>query len=352
MDSRERVLAALHHRQPDRVPYTDSPWLSALERWRAEGMPADADPAEFFGYEFVGFGADTSMRLPRVILEETDDFIIERNANGATTKNWKHATATPHLLDFLITTPEAWEEHKPRLAWAPERLLWATDRPLYEKARREGKFVHISFAIGYDELSSIAGPETLLPAMLTDPDWVADMFHTFMDLKLAATEEMLAAGYEFDGAFVYDDLGYRNGPFFSTDVYRALLQPEHKRLCDLFHSKGWKVILHSCGNVNIHIPALLEAGFDCLQPLEVKAGMDLLQLKRDYAGRLALMGGLDVRVLAHPDPAAAEREIREKLTVARAGGGYIAHSDHSVPDNISLERYLQVIAWIHKYGTY
>jgi len=352
MDSRERVLAALHHKEPDRVPYTDGPWTTTVMRWRKEGLPEGGEPAEYFDYEFVGFGAETSLGFPRVVIEETDDHIIERNANGATTKNWKRRTSTPMLMDFTIRSREAWEEHKHRMVWRPDRLLWATDKPIYEKARRQGKFVHISFAIGYDELSSIVGPHNLLPAMIEDPDWVEDMFRTFMDVKIAATEEMLAAGYEFDGAFVYDDLGYRNGPFFSTDIYRALLFPQHKRLCDLFHSKGWKVILHSCGNVNMHIPALIEAGFDCLQPLEVKAGMDLIQLKKDYGERLAFMGGLDVRAFADPDPAVAEREIRSKIEFAMRGGGYIAHSDHSLPDNISFDRYKRVVEWIRRYGTY
>ncbi|MFH0792910.1 MAG: uroporphyrinogen decarboxylase family protein, partial [bacterium] len=159
-------------------------------------------------------------------------------------------------------------------------------------------------------------------------------------------------GYEFDGAFIYDDLGYRNGPFFSPATYRELLFPQHKRLCDFLHSKGWKIILHSCGNVNLHIPALIEAGFDCLQPLEVKAGMDLIQLKKDYGEVLAFMGGIDVRAMAHPDPAVIEEEIRTKFAFAKKGGGYLYHSDHSVPDNVSFGQYKRVCELIRLHGAY
>ena len=70
-----------------------------------------------------------------------------------------------------------------------------------------------------------------------------------------------------------------NGPFFSPAAYRALEFPAQKRMCDFFHARGLPVILHTDGNVWKLIPMLIEAGFDCLQPCEVKAGMDLVALK-------------------------------------------------------------------------
>jgi uroporphyrinogen decarboxylase len=89
-------------------------------------------------------------------------------------------------------------------------------------------------------------------------------------------------------------------------------------------------------------PLIIETGFDCLQPLEVKAGNDLLELKRRHGDRLAFMGGIDVRAMADPDPAAIEREIAGKLPAVKRGGGYIYHSDHSIPDNISFRQYGRV----------
>ncbi len=350
MTACERVRAALNHEEPDQVAFTDFPWFTTVERWLREGLPPELGPWGYFDWAFTGFAANNSLMLPTQVIEETDDYVIARNADGVTTKNWKHSVSTPALLAFSLTGPRAWEELKPRLAFGPERLNWEQDRPKMESARQAGKFVHFAAAIGYDQLSSIVGPDTLLPAMLTDPEWVEDMFKTYMDLTIAGLEEMLAIGYQFDGAFVFDDLGYRNGTFFSTEMYRELLFPQHKRLCDVLHSKGWKVILHSCGNVNRHIPALIEAGFDCLQPLEVKAGMDLVQLKKDYGDVLAFMGGIDVRAMAHPDPAVIEEEIRSKIPIAKAGGGYIYHSDHSIPDNVSFEQYKRVRDLVYKYG--
>jgi uroporphyrinogen decarboxylase len=80
--------------------------------------------------------------------------------------------------------------------------------------------------------------------------------------------------------------------------------------------------------------------------------MDTVALKREYGDRLAFMGGIDVRAMAHPDPRAIEEEIGSKFAVAKPGGGYIYHSDHSVPNDVSLEQYRRVLDLVREYGEY
>ena len=113
-----------------------------------------------------------------------------------------------------------------------------------------------------------------------------------------------------------------------------------------------KVLLHSCGNIANLIPFFIEEGIDCLEPLEVKSGMDLIYLKKKYGDEICLMGGIDVRVMALNNPKILENEIKEKITHAKEGGGYIYHSDHSVPNNISFQQYREVIKLVKKYGKY
>jgi uroporphyrinogen decarboxylase len=109
-------------------------------------------------------------------------------------------------------------------------------------------------------------------------------------------------------------------------------------------------MMHSCGNILPLLPDLIEAGLDGLNPLETKAGMDLVQIKRQYGERLVLQGGIDVRKML--DGAQIEEEIRTKFAVAKPGGGYVYHSDHSVPDNVSFADYCRVIALVKHYGKY
>jgi uroporphyrinogen decarboxylase len=116
--------------------------------------------------------------------------------------------------------------------------------------------------------------------------------------------------------------------------------------------KGLSGILHSDGNLWPLIPHFIEAGINCVQPLEVKAGMDVRELKRRFGDQLAFMGGINVTAMYDPDPRIIEEEIRSKFEVAKVGGGYIYHSDHAVPPNVSFERYERIMELVRNYGEY
>ncbi len=352
MTSSERVLLALQHKEADRVAITDGPWETTIQRWHREGLPEGVGPAEYFDYEFAGVSPDLSLRLPSKVVEETDEYVTAWDANGALRRNWKHATSTPECIDFTITSRELWEEHRECTKFVPERIDIEGGLKAQAAARASGKFWHYAGAMGYDKTQGIVGSQRLLIAIVEDPEWAADLFMTSARMIVESAEEMMGAGFEFDGAFLYDDMGYRNALLFSPRCYREVCFPAHKHACNFFNSKGLPIILHSCGCVREIVAELIETGFTCLQPLEVKAGMDLIELKRSFGDRLAFMGGIDVRAMAHPDPAVIEKEISHKIPFAKQGGGYIYHSDHSVPDNVSFEQYKHVIELVHQHGRY
>ena len=352
MTSQERIALALSHQEADRVALQDSPWGTTIERWHREGLPADVGPDQYFGYELTGVGFDNTMRLPAETVEETEEYIIQRDALGALSKNWKHATSTPERIDFTVTSRALWEEYKPRLAWSADRVDLDAARQAEKTAREQGKWFYFSSAFGYDYLQAMVGSERLLVALATEPEWAQDMFDTIGQLACTGLEAMLGAGIQFDGCFMFDDLGYRNATLFSPAMFRRYEFPSQRRFYRLALSHGLPSILHSCGRVTEHLPALIEAGLTCIQPLEVKAGMDLIELKQQFGEVLCFMGGIDVRKMAHPDPALIEEEIATKVTCAKQGGGYIYHSDHSVPDNVSFERYCRVMELVKKYGSY
>lgn len=352
MEPRERVGRVLAHREADRIPIHDSPWGHTVDRWHREGLPEGQTPESYFGYEITGQGADLSFQLPAETIEETETYRIYLDANGATSKSFKDHESTPERIDFTIKDKKTWEAYKPKLAWNDARVEWEKGLAENRAAHRKGLFVTYSAAFGYDRTQGMVGSQRLLEAMLTDPAWVKDMFDTAADLVIIAAEEMMAKGFEFDGAFLFDDMGYRNAPLFSPATYRATEFESQKRMCDFFRGKGLPIILHSCGCVRQLVPMLIEAGFTCLQPVEVKAGMDLVELKKAFGDRMAFMGGIDVRAMADPDPRRIEEEIRTKIPVAKRGGGYIYHSDHSVPSNVSFAQYCRVMELVRECGAY
>jgi uroporphyrinogen decarboxylase len=135
-------------------------------------------------------------------------------------------------------------------------------------------------------------------------------------------------------------------------MYREIVMPGHARTFQFCHSRGLPVILHSCGYVEPLLPGLVEAGIDCLQVMEVKAGMDPLKIKREFGDRIALCGGMDARNLVANDREAIARELERKIPVLMEGGGYILHSDHSIPDTCDYETYRFFVDEGLRLGTY
>ena len=138
----------------------------------------------------------------------------------------------------------------------------------------------------------------------------------------------------------------------SPELYRKLIYPGHKLLFDYLHSLGLKVIVHSCGFVEPLVPHMIDAGMDCLQVIEVKAGMDLLRLQRNYGDKIVLMGGIDVRALYSNDKKAVDAELEAKIPTVMKGYGYIAHSDHSIPKTVDYETFRYYIDRVLELGTY
>lgn len=352
MNAAERFLHALNHREPDHVAIHDAPWPSTVSRWQREGFPADTTPQEYFGFGMVRLRPDLSPRFTAEEIEENRDYVLERTAYGALRRQRRDRSATPEIVEYPVHTREDWRKIEARLIVSPDRIDWPSVRAGYERARAEGKFVAFHAHFGYASLLEYIRSDELLMLLATEPAWIREMFQVQTELVTGLAQEMLDGGIDYDAAFLNCDLGYRNATLFSPEMYRDLQFQFDKRLFRFFRDRGKHVIMHSDGCVKALIPDLIDAGISCLQPLEVKAGMDLIELKQKYGRDLAFMGGIDVRAMADPDPTAIENEIRRKFQVAMVDGGYIYHSDHSVPDNVSLQQYRRVMELVDKYGTY
>lgn len=352
MTTWQRMGRMYGHRPADRVPVTDVPWAQTIERWRAEGMPKDVAYADFFGLDkFVAIAADNSPRYPAEVVEETDEYVVSTTRWGQTVWHWKQMGGVPEFLECRITDPQSWAEAKARMKPSRDRIDWAKLKRQYKKWRAEGAWIAADFWFGFDVTHSwMVGTERLLMAMVEQPEWVVDMFNHFLDVDLALFEMVWEAGYRFDEIRWPDDMGYKNSTFFSPEMYRQLLKPVHKRAADWAHARGVKVQLHSCGYVYPLIPDLLEVGIDMLNPLEVKAGMDPLKLKRQYGEKLAFHGGLNAVLFDQPE--ALWQQMRQVIPVMKQGGGYCISSDHSVPQSVSLEQFRQFVRLAKELGSY
>ena len=350
MTSRERVRIALEGGIPDQVPYQDAFWATTVERWRTEGLPADQSPADHFGCEIAKIGGDYTLQLPIEMVDETDRYRIYWNSDGTLRKDLQTGDGwTPLFLDFRIKDRASWERVRDQAAFRESRVP-ANLADIHAAARKKGQFVvygaHACFHPSWHRM----GMERMFEFMIEDPNLVTDMFAAHTRMITDIYDAMKATGVDFDGAWLSDDLGYTAAPLISPTMYRDLVKPYHKQACDHFARDGLKTIFHSDGNVAPLIPDFLEAGFSALNPLEAKAGLDVRDLGPKYAGRLTMFGNIDVRALAGTQDG-IEEEIRAKVGYGRDHGGYIFHSDHSVPNNVSLDSYRFALEMLRKYGS-
>lgn len=352
LTSHDRYERMYNHMEADRIPIIDNPWKTTIERWNIEGLPANTNFAEFFDIDRVSnINVNNSPLYETRTIEETDKYRIFTTDWGATLKQFKHAESTPDFLDFTITGPDKWQEAKKRMIASPDRIPWDYLKTNYKKWREEGHWIEANFWFGFDVTHSWAvGTETFLIALMEEPEWCMDMFNTYLDVDLALYDMLWDQGYTYDCITWPDDMGYKNAQFFSVKLYRELLKPVHQRAIEWAHKKGIKAHMHSCGDINPLVPELIEIGLDALNPLEVKAGMNPVELKKKYGDKLVLHGG--VNAVLWDNIEAMEAEMRTIIPTMKESGGYIFSTDHSVPSNVSLENFRYIVELVKKLGTY
>ncbi|MDA0321630.1 MAG: hypothetical protein O2923_02790 [Verrucomicrobia bacterium] len=355
MTSRERVNAAMQRRDHDRIPRNDGPWPETYERWKQEGMQNDEAFERVLRRDFSGLCWTWPVPFPgrHEVLEETDETQLVRGSMGKIERSWKDKSGTPEHVDFDCDSRDKWEiVYKPALLATDPHVSPTDAGKALGAARALEHWTHYSGIESFEAMRQLVGDVVLMTAMADDPEWVRDMSSTYTDLILRDFDALMEADVAPDGVWVFGDIGYRNGPFFSPRMYDELILPDHRRIGDWAHARGLKYIYHTDGDVRSLIPGLLNAGADCIQPMEAKAGMDVRELAPMYGDRLTFFGNIDMTVACTNDKALVEEEVCSKLEAGMANKGYIYHSDHSVPPGVSWETYQFIIELLDRHGVY
>ena len=359
MTGLERMTNILKRKPVDRIGLHEHFWGDTQRLWTQQGHLAEGEyPADHFGFDLdlcwaFSLVADLDFE-PEVVAEDEDTF-TERDGNGAVLRRHKHHDTTPEHIDFLVKERRGWEEHiKPHLTASAERINFESYRNAKEHARKKNRFFMLSGVNVFELMHPVCGHEHMLVGMAMDPDWVKDMVNTYARLIVELQEMLFAEEGLPDGIWYYEDMGFKQRPFMSPAMYREIVQPGHRKTIDFAGSHSLPVVMHSCGFVEPLVPGMIEAGIDCLQVIEVKAGMDLLALHRTFGDRLSFMGGIDVRVLYSNDRRKIDTELETKIPVVKQGFGYVLHSDHSIPNTVDYDTYRYFVdrgLELGRYGT-
>jgi uroporphyrinogen decarboxylase len=353
----ERIGNILKRKPVDRIGIYEHYWGDTHREWTSKGHIKEGENlCDHFGYdmeEHWSFNYIADLDYKPQVVEESEDTVLIRDGNGALLRRHKKHDSTPEHVDFLVKERDQWEELiKPKLQPDRRRINFEGYRKAKENARKNNRFFVWSGVNVFEQMHPVCGHEYLLMGMALDPDWVKDMVNTYAQLNIDLMEILFAEEGKPDGVWFYEDMGYKEHPFMSPAMYKEIIQPGHIKTIQYAKSRNMPVIMHSCGFVEPLVPGMIEAGVDCLQVIEVKAGMDLLRLYKNYGGVLSFMGGIDVRTLYSNDREIINREIESKIPEVMKKFGYILHSDHSIPNTVDYNTYKYFIEKALKLGTY
>ncbi len=365
----DRMKKTLRHEEPDRVPVSDFFWGSFIKRWRAElGLPDDANPYYHYDLDWIATvpNMDPWIR-PFETISETQDEVVVRTGFGAIMRK-VHRCPMPEFIGWEIDTLEKLEaarfddprDHRRFFAAGDNQIAGVGDgfernsppwvdtvKSLWPDFPVYGSMIECS-----ECMTRLIGPQNHMMWMALEPERMAVVLRRVGEFYLECTKAAIdAAASWLDGWVIWGDVAYKKCTFMKPDYWRENYKPTVKAIADYAHSRGLDVIYHGCGNIHAIFEDYIDAGIDAMNPLEVKAGMDVLDLRRRYGHRMGFCGNSDIQVWETGDHAAIRREVLSKLNAAR-GGGYIFQSDHSVSSSVSGATYDSIVKLVREYGDY
>ena len=363
------MARALSHQEPDRVPISDLFWGAFVERWKKElNLPDDANPYTYYDVDWIVTlpNMDPKIQPFETIREDTSEVIVKTGFGVVIRK--KFDLPMPEFIVWDVDTLEKLEhcefddpyDRKRYFAAGDNQLAGVGDSfernsaPWIEtiKKLRPDFPVYGSMIECSECLTRLVGPANNLLWMGLYLERMGRAVNRIGRFYLDCLEaEIEAANGLLDGMVIWGDVAYRNNLFFSPDYWRTWFKPWIRAMTKLCHEHKLPVIYHGCGNVNSIFNDYVEIGIDAYNPLEAKANMDAVELRRQYGHRIAFCGNSNVQIWETGDQELIRREVLRKLNAAK-GGGFIFQSDHSVSSHVSGHTYDYIVKLVREFGKY
>ena len=349
MSRRERVLAAVAHREPDVLPVgfkaTDDVLNQLRSHFRVDGLNAlldrvDVDTFGTFNNCYHGVypryvGGPPKVLYPDLREDGSWDTIYgyQRHwvpcAGGRNDEVIDRPLADAALQDL--------DKHDwPQPDWFDYSSLSRQCADVNDRA--------IIFNIGgLGHTANLIGLERLMTDMLLDPPFVEGCFRKLTDFYVEFLDRVLeAAAGRIDIVCIQDDFGSQQGPMIGFREYRRFYKPNHRAIFEVAHRHQARVMMHSCGAVFDFVPDFIEIGADILDPLQTSAaGMDPSRLNRNFGADICFHGGVDVQTtLVSGSPADVRGHIDNLVGALADGGGFILAPSHYIQADAPLENVL------------
>lgn len=355
MNSKERVLKAIDHQEPDRVP-VDFWWShEILGRLLTYLKLRDADKLQDY------LGSDIRCVYPPYIgpeLRKFDDGSYEdfwgviRKPCGFSGGEYDEAVFTP------LRDAESLADID-RIQWPDPD--WFNYDALLEQCAHYRDYAIMVGRMGIETQTIfiqtwfLRGLDKVLLDFVLNPDLVKAMVDRIMQFRVEHVRRILSVVKNHaDILQIADDYGTQKGLMMSPDMWREFFAPHLETLADMIHEAGLKVFLHCCGSSRKIIPDLIEIGIDILNPIQPQAaGMSPLELKENFGDKVCFHGGVDTQsVLPYGTRDEVALEVRERIEVLGKGGGYILAPVHTVESDVPIENVLAMYEAARAYGRY
>jgi len=414
MNSRERVLAAIDHKEPDRVPIDQGSNRSsgimaiAYNRLKAflgvagggtfvyDMVQQLAEPEPWYLDRFhvdavdLGRAFTSPARLQPWVLpdgspalaphwfqaeRQPDGGLLYRSPAGRVIARMPQGSLYLDQAYWPLLGPDGLESTEP-LAEAMAQVMWGAvgaapfDEPLTDarldeiaaaaKRLYETTDYCLTLPVGcnlFEWCQWLFGMENLYVYLATEKQKLARFLDRLTELHLETLQRLLprVRGY-VQVLVVGDDLGMQMGPKISPAMYRELFLPRHQRIYRFAReASGAHILLHSCGAIYELIPSLIEAGVEILNPVQTSTRhMEPERLKREFGRDITFWGGgCDTQqVLAYGTPAQVRDDVRRRLDIFMPGGGFIWNQIHNIMANVPPENIVAMLDAAYEFGAY
>jgi uroporphyrinogen decarboxylase len=382
MSARERVLTALNHEIPDRVPIDlggfqtgihQAAYRQLLDYLGLEDEVTIMDPVQQLARPCESLLKRFHVDVCYVFAHGSESFdgAIERNVRDGRAWHdladefgvvWSMPDDQPLYMDISyhpLAKASLEDVANYPFPKGDDPTRFTGVRQEAERLRRETAYA-ISTGIGgvvYEICWYMRGLERWFTDMIENPTFCEALLDKTLQFWLDYYSQfMKEVGDLVDVVMIGDDIGGQNGPLFSPQFYRAVVKPRQKRLVQ--HIKSLtpaKIWYHTCGSVVPLIPDLIDNGIDILNPVQISAAdMDPRRLKRAYGSQLAFWGGgIDTQhVLSFATPQEVEEHVRQNVEALKPGGGYVFNSVHNIQAGVPPENIVAMFDAAYACGGY
>ena len=382
MTPRERMLKALNHQEPDRIPIDLGGNQTGIHKFAYQALVQHLgiedevrimDPVQQLAQPCEAVLERFHVDTRYIAAGAASDFTggIVRNERGGRLWHdltdewgvtWSMPDDQPYYMD-LSHHPLANATIDDLRAYPfpkgddPGRFAGLRERALEIKEQTPYAVVSGISGVVYETCWYLRGLEQWFTDVLANPEFCAALLDQtcqyWMDWFRVFLEEV---GDVVDVIMIGDDLTGQTGPLFQPQFYRDIVKPRHKRLVQYIRSRtDAKIWYHTCGACKIYIPDLLDNGIDALNPVQISAeGMDPAELKREFGQRLVFWGGaIDSQgVLPSASPEEVRDSVRRNLEIWKPGGGYVFNSVHNIQAGVPPENIAALYDAGYEFGFY